>query len=228
VRTRSAQISLTLAFLVFGALLMIQFRTQGKIAKAQLAESAADQTAIISNLYDANLELRNEVEKLSAQQQEYQRSLDQGDLTDMAADVNRLRVSTGLSEVTGPGIELLVVAEIRPPQLQDLINDLINELRNAGAEAIAVNGERIVVNSAVTTYKGKAVINGTLVDSPLVFRAIGHPDTLDRALGRKGGMVSYLRNTYPDAEITLTKQSSLTLPMYRGTPKLQNAVPVKG
>ncbi len=222
-RTRSAQLSLTLVCLIFGALLMIQFRTQGKIAKAQLAESAADQTTIISNLYDSNVALRQEVAKLAAQQQEYQRSLEQGDLTDMVSDLNKLRVFTGLSEVSGPGVELRIAGEVQPENVEDLIN----EFRNAGAEALAVNGERIVVNSAVTTYQGRVVINGTLVESPFVFQAIGQPDTLDRALGRKGGMVSYLRNTYPNAEITLAKQLSLTLPMYKGTPKLQNAQPVR-
>jgi uncharacterized protein YlxW (UPF0749 family) len=202
---------------------MIQFRTQGKIAKAQLAESATDQTTIISNLADANLELRQEVEKLAAQQQEYQRSRDQGGLTDMVADVNRLRVFTGQSEVTGPGVELRIAANLQPENVEDLIN----ELRNAGAEAIAISGERIAVNSAVTSYQGKVVINGTLVQSPFVFQAIGQPDTLDRALGRKGGMVSYLRTAYPSGEVTLVKQSSMTLPMYRGTLRLQNAQPVR-
>lgn len=222
-RSRSAQITLTVVCLVFGALLMIQFRTQGKIAKAQLAESAADQAAIISNLYDANVALRQEVVKLTAQEAEYQRSLKQSDLTDLVSDLNRLRVFTGLSEVSGPGIELQVSTRIRPEYVQDLIN----ELRNAGAEAIAVGGQRIATNSAVGTYQGKVVIDGTLVEPPFIFQAIGHPDVLDRALGRKGGLVSYLRNTYPDAEITLTKKSSLTLPMYRGTLRLGNAQPVR-
>ena len=209
-RTRNAQLSLTLVCLVFGALLMMQFRTQGKIAKAQLAESSTDQATIISNLYDANLELRREVAKLDEQQLEYARLADQGELADMATDVNKLRVFTGLSEAAGPGISLKVAAQVRPEYIQDLIN----ELRNAGAEAIAINGERIVLNSAVSTYRGKIVINGSLVESPFVFEAIGQSETLDRALGRKGGMVSYLQNTYPGTEIVLSKQESLTLPAF--------------
>ncbi len=222
-RTRSAQMTLAVVFLVFGALLMIQFRTQGKIAKAQLAESTTDQATIMSDLSDANLVLRQEVAKLTMQQLEYERSAEQRDLTDMVADVNRLRVFTGQSEVSGPGVELTINAPLQP----DNVEDLINELRNAGAEALMVNGQRIIAKSAVTRYDGKVVIDGTLVEEPFVFAAIGQPATLEGALSRKGGMVGYLRTTYPDAQITLTKRSSLTLPMYKGTLKLQNAQVVK-
>jgi uncharacterized protein YlxW (UPF0749 family) len=222
-RTRSAQLSLTLVCLIFGALLMIQFRTQGRIAKAQLADSSADQATIIASLYDANVELRREAEKLLAQRDDFQRSLDQSDLDHMVSELNKLRVFNCQSEVTGPGLELRIATEIRPEYAQDLIN----ELRNAGAEALAVNGLRITVNSAVTAYQGQVVINGTLVEAPVVVQAIGSPDTLDRALDRKGGMISYLRNTYPGVEITLTKQAAVTLPVYEGTLKLQYAQPVK-
>jgi uncharacterized protein YlxW (UPF0749 family) len=200
---------------------MIQFRTQGKIEKAQLAESATDQTAIISNLYEANVELRREVGKLAAQQEEYRQSVDESGLTDMVSELNTLRVFTGLSEVSGPGVELTVDAEVRPEYVQDLIN----EFRNAGSEALALNEQRIVAASAVTAYQGKVVVNQTIVERPLVFRAVGNPDTLDRALGRKGGMLSFLRNTYPNAQIDLAKQSTLTLPLYRGNTKLKVAQP---
>ena len=217
--SKSAQLTLAVVCLVFGALLMIQFRTQGKIAQARLAESTTDQTVMIGNLYEANVELRREVEKLAAQQAEYQRSLDESGLTDMVADLNTIRVFTGLSEVSGPGVELPLPPEVRPEYVQDLIN----EFRNAGAEAIALNEQRIVSSSAVSTYQGKLVVNGTLVEAPLVLRAIGHPDTLDRALGRKGGMLSFLRNTYPNAPIELTKQSALRLPIFKGSTRFRIA-----
>ena len=218
-RSRTAQFTLALVCLVFGALLMIQFRTQGKIVQAQIADSAADQRTIISSLYEANVELRREADKLALQQAEYQRSIDDSGLTNMVGDLNTIRVFTGLSEVSGPGVELTVPPEMRPEYVQDLIN----EFRNAGAEAIALNEQRVVAATAVSSYQGKLVVNQTIVEPPFVFRAIGHPDTLDRALQRKGGMLSFLRNTYPNASIELTKQPSLTLPLYKGNTQLRVA-----
>ena len=222
-RGRSAQITLTVVCLIFGALLMIQFRTQGKIAKAQLAESATDQAAIISNLYDANVELRREAAKLAIAQEDYQLSLGHSDLASMAGEVNKLRVFTGQGEVSGPGVELRVGTPLRP----EFVQDLVNELRNAGAEAIGINGLRLGVSSAVTTYQGDVVVNGTRLEPPLVFEAIGSPETLDRALGRKGGMLSYLRNAYPEADITMSKQASLTLPASQGGAEIRWAEVVR-
>lgn len=207
-RTRSAQLTLTLVFLILGAVVMIQFRTQGRLASAKVAESASDQTTIIANLANANDELRSESQSLGDQEAEYQRALAQNDVTGALADLSRLRVITGESEVSGPGIELRVSYRIRPEEVQDVVN----EFRNAGAEALAVNGIRVVARSAVSVNGDETTLDGTPLDLPIVFIAIGDSETLDRALGRVGGMVSYLRATYPSAEITLTKRSSVTLP----------------
>ena len=207
-RTRSAQLTLTLVFLILGAVIMIQFRTQGKLASAKVAGSASDQTAIIANLSNANDDLRREAQSLAQQEAEYQRALAQNDLTGVLADLYRLRVITGETQVTGPGVELRVSYPIRAEEVQDVVN----EFRNAGADALAVNGTRVVARSAVSGSGDKATLDGKQLDLPIVFVAIGDSDALDRALGRVGGMVSYLKTTYPSAEITLTKKSTVTLP----------------
>ena len=207
-RTRSAQLTLTIIFLLLGAVVMIQFRTQGKLASAKVAESAADQTTIIANLSNANDDLRRESQTLSQQEAEYQRALAQDDITSALADLGNLRVITGETEVSGKGIELRISYPIRPEEVQDVVN----EFRNAGAEALAVNGVRVVARSAVSVSGDRTILDGTALDLPIVFVAIGDSDALDRALGRVGGMVSYLRATYPSAEITLAKRSQVTLP----------------
>jgi uncharacterized protein YlxW (UPF0749 family) len=208
VRTRSTQLTLTLVLLILGALVMIQFRTQGKLASARVAESASDQTTIIANLANANDQLRVEAQGLAKQEAEYQSSIAKNDLTGVLEDLSRLQVITGETEVSGPGVELRVSYPIRPEEVEDVVN----ELRNAGAEALAVNGTRVVARSAVTASGNKAMLDGKPLDLPIVFTAIGDPDTLDRALGRVGGMISYLKTTYPSAEITMSKQSKVTLP----------------
>lgn len=212
-RGRTAQLALTIVCVALGALLMIQFRTQGNIAKSLLAESATDHTTIISNLYESNLTLRREVGKLTAQSWEYEREHDEGKLNDMVQELNQLRILTGQSEVTGPGVQLTVQARLRA---EDVL-DLINELRNAGAEALTVGDQRVVARTAVRTYHGQIVVNDTVVESPFVFRAIGNPETLDRALTRKGGLLAYLQNAYPAATISLSQESSLVLPVYAGS-----------
>ena len=56
------------------------------------------------------------------------------------------------------------------------------------------------------------VLNGQRLTTPYVFTAVGAPDTLERALTRKGGLISYLQNTYPEGKIEVVKQVTVSLP----------------
>ncbi len=209
-RGLAAQISLTIVCILFGALLMIQFRTQGTIAKSIVTESSANQAQIIANLYDSNVNLRKEVESLQQQHEKYQQSLSAGGLGNLVSELNKYRAINGLAEVQGTGVELKIVADIRSEDVQDLIN----EFRNAGAEALTINNQRIAVRSSVRADRGGVAVNNVRLDSPYVFQAIGAPEILDRALTRKGGLLSYLSNTYPNAAITVEKRTQLVLPVY--------------
>ncbi|MCL5958826.1 MAG: DUF881 domain-containing protein [Chloroflexi bacterium] len=201
----------------------MQLRTQGRIAKSVSAQSATDQATMISNLYDSNLNLRKEVDSLYAQLAEHNASFGQSDLTAMIRELNKLRIANGLSEVSGPGVQMTVSADLR----QDELEDLINELRNAGAEAIAVNGQRAVARTAVAEAGSSVAINGIRIGKPYVLLAIGQPETLERALVRKGGLVTYLQNTYPDATVAVLKRTKMTLPVYQAGYEWQYAVPAK-
>lgn len=222
-RSRGAQISLTLATLLLGVLLVMQLRTQGRIAKSMAAQSTTDQSTIISNLYDANTALRAEVLKLVIELDAYDNSIGQSDLAAMEAELDKLAIVNGLTEASGPGIEMATNADLRPEDIQDLIN----ELRNAGAEALGINDIRITARSAVTQVSGNVYVADHPVTSPYQFLAIGHPDTLEKALLRKGGLVTYLQNTYPGAFVTVAKQSNVILPADANLPSWSYATPTK-
>ena len=203
---RSAQVVLTAVCLVFGVLLMVQFRTQGKIVKTQLAESSADQAQIVSNLYDANVNLRKEVDALEMQLRE--RSNNPNESGALLAELEKYRIVNAVIPATGPGVELVVAGDIRIEDVQDLVN----EFRNAGSEALAVNGERITGRTAIVAERNGVAVNGHRISSPFTFNAIGDSDTIERALVRKGGLVGYIQNTYPDAAINVRKLVKLTVP----------------
>ena len=222
-RVRSAQIVLTIVCLAFGILLMVQFRTQGKIAKTALAESSTDQAQIISNLYDANVALRKEVDTLQDQVRASDEATGQARLTELMSDLQKFRVVNGADPAVGPGVELSIAADIRREDVQDLIN----ELRNAGAEALALNGQRITARSAVTTDANAIVVDDRRLIPPYVFSAVGASDTLERALTRKGGLVSYLQTAYPEGKIDVSRVARLTLPVAPAGPGLRLAVPEK-
>ncbi|HLH72669.1 MAG TPA: DUF881 domain-containing protein [Chloroflexota bacterium] len=206
----TSRLGLFFVCLIFGFALMIQLRTQESLRQSTSGESANDLATIAGDLYDSNTLLRQEVDTLLSQQGNFTRSYDAGKQEDLAAEEARLEAFNGVVEVTGPGVELTIDAALRPVDVEDLLN----EVRNAGAEAIAISGQRVVYNTAIGGKTGQVTVNGVKITSPVVFDAIGAPDVLEPALARKGGMLSYLRTSYPQAQITLTRQNNLDLPAY--------------
>jgi uncharacterized protein YlxW (UPF0749 family) len=220
-KSRAGQLWLTAVCLLFGVLLMVQFRTQGKIAKTLQTESSADQAQIIGNLYDANVALRNEVASLARQLEQQREEAALGRVGELTADLEKLRVVNGTAPASGPGVELTIAADVRIEDVQDLVN----ELRNAGAEAVALNGSRITGRSALRSDRGQVVLNDRRVVAPYVFNVIGSPEILERAITRKGGLLSYLQNTYPDGQIEIRKRERLDLPAAETVAVFQIAQP---
>jgi uncharacterized protein YlxW (UPF0749 family) len=105
--------------------------------------------------------------------------------------------------------------------------ELINELRNAGAEAIVVDDVRLVVGTVVAGPEDGISIEGHPLADPFVIEAIGSPETLTGSLTRAGGIVAQLGATYPEAILTVTPVERLALPATArdlgpeyGTPRL--------
>lgn len=214
-------LSLILVCLVLGLLLVIQLRSQHDIRQAA---SSADWGFVVADLIDSNLRLRAEVEALQAQLDQFQDIGGGGALLESLVDeVNHLRVINGLVAVSGPGIELAIEG---PISVLDL-HDLINELRNAGAEALALNGQRIVAWSAIGSDGEHVTVDGQPVHAPYHLEAIGQAQTLEVALNRPGGLVRLLQQARTGTSIAVNKRDRLTLPVYDQPLRFVYAVPLE-
>ncbi len=201
-------LSLTLICLLLGLLLIVQLRSQRDIRQAA---SSADWGFVVADLIDSNVRLRGEVEALQAQLDQFRDVEGGGALLESLVDeVNHLRVINGLVAVSGPGIELAIES---PISVLDL-HDLINEVRNAGAEALALNGQRIVAWSAVGSDGEHVTVDGQPVHAPYRLEAIGHAQTLEVALNRPGGLVQLLQQARAGVSITVSRRDKVTLPVY--------------
>ncbi|HWQ51560.1 MAG TPA: DUF881 domain-containing protein, partial [Terriglobales bacterium] len=72
------------------------------------------------------------------------------------------------------------------------ILSVVNELRDAGAEAIAINGERLIATSEIRCAGSIVSVNNNRYAAPYVITAIGDPDALESALKMRGGVVDQL------------------------------------
>jgi len=109
---------------------------------------------------------------------------------DVAGRLETARERAGLDGVSGPGLVVTLTdssfEESPSGNRNDLlihsgdVHAIVNGLWEAGAQAISVNGERIVATSALLCVGNTLLINGTVHSPPYEFLAIGAPDDLRR------------------------------------------------
>jgi len=92
------------------------------------------------------------------------------------------------------------------------VSDLLNELRNVGAEAVSVGGVRVVAGTVVAGPSGALAIENTALGEQLEITALGSPAALTGALTRMGGIVAQLRATYEEVAIEVTPLERVELP----------------
>lgn len=141
----------------------------------------------------------------------------------------------GTSEVSGKGIiitlndnqsvstETLGITEDISTYIvheEDLLN-VVNELKNAGAEAISINDQRIISTSSIICAGNIVRVNGNRVGAPFVIKAIGNQSDLYYALTRVGGYIDILNSwniitnvEKPTKNITIVKYNGIMKPKY--------------
>jgi uncharacterized protein YlxW (UPF0749 family) len=213
---------MTVVMLVLGIMVVAQFRAVGRLRP--LSGTGDEQAVLLSALADANSRLRAEVASLEAQDVEYERVRGMAGLEELVADLNRVRVLNGMVEVSGPGMELLLDGPLNALDLQDVVN----ELRNAGAEAITLNSRRLVVNSVLgIDAKGQVLLDGQPIVRPYQFMAIGDPGTVETAVLRSGGLVSLLQRTYPNLIVQTVQHARVVMEIRRAQSPFQYARPAE-
>jgi uncharacterized protein YlxW (UPF0749 family) len=207
-RARS-QITIAVVALILGLLVVIQLRSQAESSGlAQL--SSQDLTILVANLNARNDQLRREGSSLEMELAKLTDNQSRGDVSidEITADLERVRAYAGLDPVGGPGVMISIRGAIDGAGVEELIN----ELRNAGAEAIATGGVRVVAGVVVTGPPGGAQVDDVALGDAFELLAIGAPDKLTGSLTRSGGVIAQLAATQEDVVVTVTPVDRIELP----------------
>jgi uncharacterized protein YlxW (UPF0749 family) len=204
----AAQLSLFVVALLIGVLGVGQLNSQARPTEIS-SLSAQELSTLIETLTTRNRELRTGLADIREQLREYEVSGPQGQsaLQVSREDLRRITAFGGLAAVDGQGIVMEVDGDLDAIAL----NDLINELRNAGAEAIAVDDVRITARSVATQGPRSLQIDGVDVGRDFTLRAIGSPDGLLGAMERPGGIISQLK-LFISATILIRQAEEVALP----------------
>lgn len=195
--------------LLLGVLVVAQIRSQA--VNASLAnQTAQDLTLLVANLNTQNEQLRGEVVALERQLATLTdaRARGQSAAGQLREDLDRIQAWAGLRAVSGSGISVRVSGPIDGQGVEDFLN----ELHNAGAEAIAIEGVRIVPGSVVAGPVGALSVENSPLGTAFEIRAIGSPQILTGSLTRAGGIIAQLSVAFPDLTISVTPLDAVAIP----------------
>lgn len=238
---------ITLLTSILGALLALSLKTQDRIRGEQLPNMRPDRlAAAYAQMRDEVVEQKKRIADLQTNLNKYQEAAtaESGNAKLLGADLRKANVLAGLVAVTGPGVVVtLRDSKSVPPRPDDMspeaytefarpyiihdadIQGVINELRAAGAEAIAVNDQRVVTTTAVRCVGPVVLVNNVQTNgSPVKVQAIGDPDTLVSSLTMANGVQDQYKITDPSM-FSMDKAKSLTLPAFAGATPLRYAQP---
>ncbi len=233
----SWQITLGVALLGLGFLVAAQLAAEGPRVRyttqerSPLVETASQLQAAQEALKARILELREQTQTVE-QAGEGSAAL----VSELNDDLQEARVAAGLIPLTGTGIVLQLEDSLEPPPPDANVEDylvgardlrtIVEELWAAGAEAIAVNGERITPSTAIIDIGPSILVNSAYLSGPYQVTALGAEDLYAR-LSASAGFVDFVRARAEawGVRVSIAEPESVDIPAFAGTVTLRYARP---
>ena len=219
---------------ILGLLITMQLRVVNRPpSEIMPATRAHELTVELRRLEEAAASLRQEARDL----QEKLLTATQGYAQAEAAlktEIEKNKIQAGLVPMEGPGVEVTVFNKSpeRPSEMNEYlftvrdedILRIVNELWGAGAEAIAINGQRLVSVSEIRVAGTFINVNLNRITPPYVVTAIGDPDVLQGTLEMEGGVAETLRKW--GISFVIEKKERVEVPAYQGPMAFRYAKPI--
>lgn len=211
-------ISIGLTALVLSAVTFTQFKTveQTDITAIETMRETELRTELASwkTKYD---EIQLKLGETQAKINEYKSELSNASNASNVAkqEVKDYEKYLGYTDLEGQGIVItLQDNDLKNIESFDLLS-LVNELKLAGAEAIAINDERIVSISDITMINNRIIlVNTRRISGPYIVKAIGDKKYLESAITIKGGFVDEMKAN--EKTISYELQDNLLVPRFNG------------
>ena len=210
--------------LIFTMVMFTQFKTveQTDISAIETMREA-ELRAELSSIKTKYKEIQTKLDEVNIKIEEYENKIQSNeDATNLLLkEVNEAETYLGYTDVEGEGIIItLEDNDYKSIESFDVIT-LINELKIAGAEAIEINGQRIIAYSEIVDVNGKILINTTRISGPYIVKAIGDKKYLESAITIKGGY--YDDMIANDKTISYEILNKIEINKYNQTLELENA-----
>lgn len=226
----SWQFSVATASLVLGFLLSVQFKSQAEYRKNTAIPSRRIED--ITNLLKESEEKRQSLEKSLL---ELRSELDEIKKNNGSLNSISDSVLTGSLPVLGAGIIVTLNDSKKPLENgenpangivhnEDLLK-IANELKSSGAEAISINGNRLISTSEISCAGPTILINKNRVTPPFEIKAIGNAETMIAAIEMRGGILETIK--FFGLESKIERKNEVKVPAYNGSIAFKYSKPIR-
>lgn len=240
VRGRSWLFQVTALCIVLGALLALSLKTQRQVIKEGGPSRLPALQAAFRLTKQENTDLQKELADYKVRLERAVRQQGAGihGTQGLEQTLDEAKVLAGTVAVHGPGVVVVLrdspkrdPSETDPKLIEQYIihdsdiRSVVNELFASGAEAVSVNGQRLIANSSIRCVGPVVMVNAIRTAPPYRIRAIGPPDDLKTGVSLPGGETEGL---FLLDMIEVKKETDITVPAYRGSTRFNAAKPVAG
>jgi len=228
---------------IFIVCILLGFFFALQLKSVRINAQVAAQPARIEELSQQLIEEKEKTEQLNSQIDQYKSDVEKfrsqaqesgGYAAVLTEQLKRAELLAGNTAVHGPGVTVTLRDSVSANNTgidenafvvhdSDLLR-VINELRAAGAEAISLNGERVLATSEIRCAGPTVSINNTRYAAPFVIKAIGDSATLEQSLTMRSGIIDELKNF--EIDVTVVKEDDITVEASKSNLTYKYALPV--
>ena len=228
-KNRSADIIVALCLLAMGFFAVQQYKTamyKTESSSRSYAADIAEYRSRLSEETDKGKSLVDENERLmqeyDAYVDDYAYEIKNADLDEKLEILRRYRLTANLTDVRGEGISI-TMADAKARENADpslfIIHDtdilrILNELKASGAQAIAINGERLLTVSEIMCAGPTVRVNRNRYPAPYIIEAVGNASVMASAL-EKSVIVELLKDY--DISVKIERKSEIIIKKYYGS-----------
>jgi len=230
----TAIVMIALALFIFSFVIAAQLNTVGNTNIISEGMREAEILRELQNVKEEYEVLKEQYEESQEIVEEYRTSSSSNDalIASMQAELEKANVLAGLANVRGEGVVITLKDSTDTEMSAEagLVHDtdltaIVTELKAAGAEAISINGQRIIATTAIRCVGPTIQVNSVKVASPFYIKAIGNSKYLESALNIRNGVVDSLKSYGIEVEVETDKK--ITIDKYDLALKLRYASEVK-
>jgi uncharacterized protein YlxW (UPF0749 family) len=221
----AGHIAIALTVAMLGFLLAIQLRATEGLADRLAIEREADLGRILTELQTRSDQLLDEIIELRVKLAETSGSAEQERalIENARRELRALQVLLGIVPVRGEGI-VLTITDPQGVVGPEVLLDAVQELRDAGAEAIEINDRRVVAQTWFGGSSGALTVDGARLSFPVTIEAIGASGTLAEAMRIPGGVVDAV-GARAGATVRIQERRSVSILSTSQLPRFDTARP---